>query len=110
MTFTPPDHQPPQPSTGFTAGVLTIEWTGETWSTPSGLRTPARTVHGAQITNIDTPTGALNRDVTHRALTGLVVRAPDGALARIAAVESFATMSLTTGTVGRLGIALERLT
>lgn len=101
MTFTPPDHQPPQPSTGFTAGVLTIEWTGETLG---------RTVHGAQITNIDTPTGALNRDVTHRALTGLVVRAPDGALARIAAVESFATMSLTTGTVGRLGIALERLT
>lgn len=96
--FKPPDPLSLVPSDGFSAGVITVRWKASEGSYVITGRDGRCYV--ADIT-ID-KRGQLDRDLGTKALQGLIVRAPDGSLARIAGVESFAT----TGLHGPVGLLL----
>jgi hypothetical protein len=77
----------------FGAGVLTIVWADEPPFTLTG-RGP---VYVVVIVDCDTASESLSRDLVNAALHGLIVRAPDGSLGRIAGVESHCITPLGVG-------------
>jgi hypothetical protein len=91
---------------GFTAGVLHVSWTNGTDAAPTEIAGRPGRLFSAQIDGCVTRSEMLLRDMVNQALVGLVVRAPDGKLSRIAGVESFATMRLGTGPTGKIGVLL----
>lgn len=99
--FRAPDPLLIVPARGFVAGVIDVVWRLES---PIEIAGREGRMYSADIgINIR---GQLPRDVGVKALQGLVVRAPDGSLARVAGVESFATHGLI-GPVGLLLVPLD---
>lgn len=102
-----PSFAPPLPtpiSYGFTAGVLRVLWTREP---PIEISGRAGLMFMARLAECHTRTETLGRDLVNAGLTGLVVRAPNGTLSRIASVESYATTNLGgTGHGETLGVLL----
>jgi hypothetical protein len=97
----PPDPPPLVPSKGFTAGVLAIEWAGDSYEI-----TGRGHVHTA-ILRVNTDDGWLPRAAVNEALLKAIVRAPDGSIACVHGVESFCSMQLVDGE--RIGVLLKPL-
>lgn len=97
--FTP--RMPEPVSYGFTAGVLRVAWTREPPFTIAGRDGQVFT---AILTEVNVDRSMLPTDAVDAALRGLVVRAPQGRLARITGVERHCTMQQGLG--ASLGILL----
>lgn len=101
--FTAPPRPALVPSKGFTAGVLSIEWTGDS------LEITGREgrLFTARVAAIDTYREMLDSKLAFSSLVGLVVKAPDGSLARITGVETFLQLRFSvSGPAGDIGLLL----
>lgn len=98
MSFEPRSPAPSSPSPGFAAGVLRVAWS----------RAPSLPgTFSATIVECRTRSRLFPRDLIVGALTGMIVRAPDGQLSRIAGVESSAGAGLCAGSeIGLLLVAV----
>lgn len=97
---------PPDDLRGFTAGVLRIEWTQPAESFEFAGR--AGRMFTARIVECRTRRETPQSDAVSTSLQGLVVRAPDGALSRVAGVEMFCSMIQYVGApIGLLLVPVE---
>lgn len=90
---------------GFEAGVLRIVWTREP---PYEITGRVGVIRTAEITEVHPDRSQIPSATIRSALHGLVVRGPDGALARITGVEMFCTVSQNRGSsIGLLLVPME---
>jgi hypothetical protein len=107
MKFTPPEpyQVPPLDLVGFDAGILRVRWVQPVESFEVSGRTGR--VYVARVVECRTRTGRIKTEGARAMLHGMIVRAPDGALSRIAGLETFLMMEMgVSGPAGDVGILL----